>query len=145
MLRQRVATGVAVALAFLVALFALPAIYLSAISATVLVFAAWEWAALAGLADQRLRTAFTAIVGLGSLLVWWLLVERTLLTQSFMLGLFALGVLLWLLLLAAVIKYPASSFLLHSVRARLVLGVLVLLLASTGFTFLSVHPLGKFW
>ena len=146
MLKQRIITGVLVAASFLVALVILPASDLSAISSTVLVFAAWEWSALAGEKRSRYRFGFTALVGLLMFAVWWALVRQgSSVPMGLMQPILAVAVLVWLMLLGVVLQYPSGWQWLRTARAQLVLGLVVLLFGAMGFTVLSVNPLAKFW
>ena len=109
MLKQRIITGVLVAASFLVALVILPASDLSAISSTVLVFAAWEWSALAGEKRSRYRFGFTALVGLLMFAVWWALVRQgSSVPMGLMQPILAVAVLVWLMLLGVVLQYPSG-------------------------------------
>ncbi len=146
MLKQRIITGVVVAASFLAALVVLPASYLSAISSTVLVFAAWEWSALAGENRSRYRLGFTALVGLLMFGVWWALVRlESAVPAGLMQLVLGVAVLVWLMLLGVVLQYPSGWQWLRTVRVQLLLGLVVLLFGAAGFTVLSVNPLAKFW
>lgn len=144
MLKQRIATGVAAAAAFLAAVAWLPARHLSLISTLVLCFAAWEFAALCGLQRRAAKALYVLPIAVLALLAWSLLLGQQL-PHAVLTGWFLLAFLLWLLLLAIVLRYPRDAALLQSATTRALLGVATMGFAGTGFSYLSVAPLGKFW
>ena len=112
----------------------------------VLVFAAWEWSALAGENRSRYRLGFTALVGLLMFGVWWALVRlESAVPAGLMQLVLGVAVLVWLMLLGVVLQYPSGWQWLRTVRVQLLLGLVVLLFGAAGFTVLSVNPLAKFW
>ncbi|MBT8139763.1 MAG: phosphatidate cytidylyltransferase [Gammaproteobacteria bacterium] len=145
MLRLRIATGVAAAAGFLGAVALLPARHLSLISTVVLCFAAWEMAALSGARGRLARFAYAASVALLAVAMWlWLLNSPEPVHASLFIW-FGAAALLWLLLLGLVLRYPRDARHLQNPLQRAVLGFAVLAFAGTGFSYLSVVPLGKFW
>ncbi|NNC55237.1 MAG: phosphatidate cytidylyltransferase [Pseudomonadales bacterium] len=145
MLKLRIATGVAAAVAFLAAVAALPARHLSLISTVVLCFAAWEIAALCGARSKLARLGFTAPVAMLAIAMWWWLLHSPQPGSDWLLGWFGLAGTLWLALLALVLRYPRDAARLQNPGVRAVLGFAVLAFAGTGFSYLSFVPLGKFW
>ncbi|MGB5326300.1 MAG: phosphatidate cytidylyltransferase [Pseudomonadales bacterium] len=145
MLRLRIATGVAAAGSFLAAVALLPAAQLSLISSVVLCFAAWEFAALCGMQSLGQRILYAALVAALVSAVWLALLRGFLPGDAVMTLWFGAAVLLWLCLLAVVLRYPRDAQRLENPRLRRVLGIATLGFAATGFSYLSFAPLGKFW
>lgn len=145
MLRLRIATGVLAAAGFLAAVIALPAAHLSFISTVVLVFAAWEYATLCGMA--RLSSRVAAVLGVVALSVysWWLLRAGAVPAGGLIQAWFLSGAVLWAGLLLIVLRYPRDARSLQNNALRAVLGFSTLAYAATGFSYLSAAPLGKFW
>ncbi|NDE88334.1 MAG: hypothetical protein EB048_12240 [Gammaproteobacteria bacterium] len=69
-LRQRVPTAIALAVALLLVLFALPAVFTTVLVALVVLSGAWEWSAFLKLQQALWRHAYVLLVGVTCLAAW---------------------------------------------------------------------------
>lgn len=144
MLKQRVITGLILAVGFLVALFALPTYGFIALITAVLAFAAWEWSHLAGLTSTLGRglylfTAMAIAVALGAHLGF----EQNILLTEKPRFLLLLACTWWAIAVLWVQSYPSSAVLWGRRWVCLLMGVLVLLpmwLAFAGLMSLAEGP-----
>ena len=137
MLRQRVITGLVLALVFVAAILVLPMQWLAGVFLLLVLLASLEWAQLSGFRHVTARSAYALMIGLLAIAV------------SFYTGLFAteparaqqqeilyLGCLWWAVALLWVKTYPASALLWGYRWLRLVIGILVLVPAWLGLVVL---------
>ncbi len=144
MLKQRVITGIALAVCFLIALFALPALGFILLMLGVLAYAAWEWGHLAGLTRPVLRWLYMfVVVGLGAGLMAYLRFEpNSLLSEKFQFFL-VVACTWWAVAVLWIQSYPGSSILWGRCWVSLLMGLLVLLpmwLALVGLMTLNSGP-----
>lgn len=128
MLKQRVITGIILAVCFISALFALPSIGFTLVMGGVVAYASWEWSRLAGLKAIVPRFLYVlAVVCLGAVLAVYLGFDSaSLLTENFRF-LLVLACTWWALALLWVQGYPSSAILWGRCWASLLMGFLVLL------------------
>ncbi|OUS13175.1 phosphatidate cytidylyltransferase [Gammaproteobacteria bacterium 53_120_T64] len=144
MLKQRVITGLVLALAFLAALFALPALGFIGVMAGVLAYAAWEWSHLAGLESAALRGLYTlSVLALGAALAGYLGYEQNIIFAEKPRFLLLVACTWWAIALLWVQSYPSSAILWGRRWLCLSMGLLVLLpmwLALAGLISLTAGP-----
>jgi len=135
MLKQRIITALCMLPVALTGFFWLQGGWFALFIAAVIGVGAWEWARLAGLETQRQRIGYAG----GLLLLLWLLWLLPQLAGAVL----ALAVLWWLLAIALVFSYPDSVRLWQSRRARLLIGLPILLPAWQGLVLLKQWPEGN--
>lgn len=155
MLKQRVVTAIVLASVFLAALIFLPVLLFSAFVATITLIGAWEWSNLTGLTRRWQRALYVllggATIGLAAVyLDLGALAHRDALAPGLnpeqVLGfrnLLVAGCLWWALALLWVQGYPQSALLWQSVWVRALMGLLVLVPAWVGLTYLQVLQDGQ--
>ena len=144
MLKQRVITGIILAVGFLVALFALPTYGFIALITVVLTFAAWEWSHLAGLTSTAGRGFYMFfVVAIAAALAAYLGFEQNILLAEKPRFLFLLACIWWAIAVLWVQSYPSSAILWGRRWVCLLMGVFVLLpmwLAFAGLMSLAEGP-----
>jgi len=144
MLKQRVITGIILALSFLAALFALPTFGFIALMAVVLAYAAWEWSHLAGLTSVAGRGFYMlALVVVAGALAAYLGFEPNILLAEKPRFLLLLACTWWAIAVLWVQSYPSSAILWGRRWLCLLMGVFVLLpmwLAFAGLMSLAEGP-----
>jgi len=144
MLKQRVITGIILALSFLTALFALPTFGFIALMAVVLAYAAWEWSHLAGLTSVAGRGLYMlALVVVAGALAAYLGFEPNILLAEKPRFLLLLACTWWAIAVLWVQSYPSSAILWGRRWLCLLMGVFVLLpmwLAFAGLMSLAEGP-----
>ncbi|OUS10329.1 hypothetical protein A9Q90_01580 [Gammaproteobacteria bacterium 54_18_T64] len=144
MLKQRVITGVVLAVAFLGALFALPALGFIALTAGVLGYAAWEWSHLAGLESTRSRGLYTlSVLVLGACLAAYLGYGQNILFAEKSRSVLLVACTWWAVAVLWVQAYPSSAILWGRRWLCLTMGLVVLLpmwLALAGLISLAAGP-----
>ncbi|WP_051234839.1 phosphatidate cytidylyltransferase [Marinimicrobium agarilyticum] len=151
MLKQRVLTAIVLAAVFLLALIYLPGPLFSAFAATVTLIGAWEWANLSGWTRAWQRALYVLLAGFVMVSAAYYLEIHTLpeaggaLDESQRLAfrnILVAGCLWWAVALLWVQGYPSSALLWHSRWMRALMGVLVLIPAWAGLSFLRVQENG---
>lgn len=154
MLKQRVLTAIVLAAVFLLALIYLPGPLFSAFAATITLIGAWEWANLSGWGRYWQRTLYVLLAG--SLLAGVALyldihnLPETALTGETLdenqrlafRNILVVGCAWWALALLWVQGYPSSALLWHSRWMRALMGILVLIPAWAGLSFVRVQEGG---
>ncbi len=144
MLKQRVITGLILALSFLSALFTLPTFGFIALMSVVLAYAAWEWSHLAGLTSFSGRGFYTlAVILVGGALAAYLGFEPNILLTEPPRFLLLLACIWWTVALLWVQSYPSSAILWGRRWLCLLMGLCVLLpmwLAFAGLLSLAEGP-----
>lgn len=155
MLKQRVVTAIVLASVFLAALVFLPVLLFSAFAATITLIGAWEWSNLSGLTRRWSRALYVLLcaVILGLAAIYLDLgalrpvdARAPGLNSGQVLGfrnLLVAGVLWWALALLWVQGYPQSALLWRSGWMRALMGLLVLVPAWVGLTYLRVLQEGQ--
>lgn len=135
MLKQRVITALILLPIALGGFFLLDGAAFALFIGAVVTLGAWEWARLAGFAEQGARLGYAAAVALALVLLACIpqLAPVVLL----------LALLWWLVAIVLVLTYPESSQLWSSSRIRLVIGLLILLPAWQGLVLLKQWPQGN--
>ena len=144
MLKQRVITGVALALAAILAITLLPSRALIGVLALVTLAALWEWSDLAGLRGALVRGLYCALFALamaGVLVGTQLLEARPRLWL--VIELLGVAVLWWLIALSWVSRFPDSARRWNPVWVRALMGWFALLPAWFAFAFLRLQPHGE--
>ena len=103
-LRQRVPTAIALAVALLLVLFALPAVFTTVLVALVVLSGAWEWSAFLKLQQALWRHAYVLLVGVTCLAAWQY--SRAPGALSLLMGIAAIW---WLVALAWVMFAPTRG------------------------------------
>jgi len=144
MLKQRVITGIILAISFLTALFALPTLGFIALIAVVLAYAAWEWSHLAGLSSAAGRGFYMfAVVAIGAAMAAYIGFEQNILLAESPRFLLLLACTWWAIAVLWVQSYPSSAVLWGRRWLCLLMGVFVLLpmwLAFAGLMSLAEGP-----
>lgn len=144
MLKQRVITGVLLALGALLLIVWAPSLVLAGGLALATLIACWEWADLSGMRGAARRLLYCAVsAGLMAALFWG---ARALgLHPQSGLSLAVLGVAVgwWLLALYCVIRFPASANWWGAVAVRAAIGWLVLLPAWFALLYLRAQAHGE--
>ena len=144
MLKQRVVTGLFLAVSFLTALFVFPAFGFMALMALVLAYAAWEWSSLAGLSQPVQRGGYVVgVVSIGAALLAYLGVDENVLLAEPYRFFLLVACTWWALGLLWVQSYPSSAILWGRRWLTLLMGLFVLLpmgLALGGLMSLPEGP-----
>jgi phosphatidate cytidylyltransferase len=136
MLKQRVITAVLIVLALFAALAFLPAPWLAAIFAVLILLAAWEWSDLSGLQLQWQRGVFVVVLSAAMAGLCW---EVSLLTQPDPLrvrDVMVAACAWWAIALLWVKSYPASAGLWGSRLMRAFIGLFVLVPSWLSISYL---------
>lgn len=151
MLKQRVLTAVVLAAVFFLALIYLPGPLFSAFAATVTLIGAWEWANLSGWPRAWQRALYVLLAGvLMASVAFYLNINELpdaggFLDEGQLLAfrnILVAGCLWWAVALLWVQGYPSSALLWHSRWMRALMGILVLIPAWAGLSFLRVQEGG---
>ncbi|MEH6639034.1 MAG: phosphatidate cytidylyltransferase [Porticoccaceae bacterium] len=142
MLKQRIITGVVLAVGLLSALWFLPDRALMVLLALVLLIGAWEWAGLSGLVGSVARVVYVLCIAAVLLVLWWASQLNTQLAPRWII---AAGGVWWLLALVCVTTYPASARIWGKQALELVIGALVLVPALFATLALIQVPQGRLW
>lgn len=128
MLKERIITALVMAALFLAALFLLSPYGFSLLMGLVVIYAAWEWSDLSGLARPILRLGYViALAGLLLACVWYLGFSASVMPQVDKgHALLVATTPWWAVALLWVQGYPSSAILWGSRVVRAVMGVLVL-------------------
>jgi len=144
MLKQRVITGLILAVSFLVALFALPTYGFIALITAVLAYAAWEWSHLAGLTSRAGRGLYLfAVIAIAAALGVYLGFEQDILLTEKPRFLLLIACIWWAIAVLWVQSFPSSAILWGRRWLCLLMGVFVLLpmwLAFAGLMSLAEGP-----
>ncbi len=134
MLKQRVVTAVILALFFLGALFFLPGWVFVVLIGSVLAVAAWEWANLSALKSSVSKFSYVVVVVLLSLACGYF--SDWARSPEVLKVLLLIACAWWAVALLWVQGYPSSAVIWGAVPVRLLMGILVLIPAWLGFSFL---------
>ena len=144
MLKQRVMTGLILAISFLAALFALPTMAFIALMSVALVYAAWEWSNLAGLNSFVGRGFYMfAVVAIGAAMAVYTGFDQNILFAEKSRFLLLLACSWWAIAVLWVQGYPSSAVLWGRRSLCLLMGIFVLLpmwLAFVGLLSLGEGP-----
>ena len=135
MLKQRIITALILLPIALCGFFLLEGAGFALFIGLVVTLGAWEWARLAGLAEQLPRVVYAAIVAL-LLFLMYILPD----VAPWVLG---AAVLWWALATFLVLTYPRTSGQWSSVACKLVIGLLILLPAWQGLVYIKHMALGN--
>lgn len=136
MLRQRVFTAIAMAIAFLAGVLFLSIPTLALAFAVVVALGAWEWAPLAGLRHVLARTAYMLLVVLGCAVFYAYLSLGDSPRREDVQPLLGVACLWWCFALLWVRSFPASAVLWRSRFMRTLMGLMVLLPAWVAAVYL---------
>lgn len=155
MLKQRIATGVVLVVAFLAALFASSPLVFIGFCWLAILIASWEWSAFAELSAPTQRAGFVAFIGALMIAIF---VAGGFYAQSFaepivagqinlstLQTLFYFAAVFWLAVLLLLLGYPRGQQLWSSQIMRLLLGIIMLSLAWAAILFIRYHGHGQFW
>lgn len=140
-LRQRVVTAFWLVAGFLTILLLLPPLYFTGLCAFILLVAAWEWGAFAGLSAIYSRALFS----IGLLLVFWLFHEISADTNHLFESLLQVAAACWFFAFVAVLRYPGAPAGWLNRTLILAIGALLLLVALYSLLFLHSRPAGQIW
>ncbi len=140
MLKQRVITAFALALAFVGILFYMPWFVFSIALGGVLLIAAWEWANLSGLQRLWARLFYVVSISLVCLYCVWLTdwTEKT----GYFRAILIVACSWWALSLLWIRTFPASAAIWGTTPVRLLMGPLVLIPAWLSSLYLRTEPSG---
>lgn len=136
MLRQRVFTAIAMAIAFLGGVLFLSIPTLALVFVVVVALGAWEWAPLAGLQHSLARIAYVALVVLGCGALYLNLSLGDSPRRAEVQPLLGVACLWWCFALLWVRSFPGSAVLWSSRPMRVVMGLMVLLPAWMAAVYL---------
>ncbi len=128
MLKQRIATALAIAVLFLALLFGLPARGFALLAIAAVSYGAWEWSHLAGLDGRLARGGYTLVFAILALAAYLYLAPGA--ADADLAGILQVllaGGIWWAIALLWVQGYPSSAVLWGSVWVRLIMGLFVLL------------------
>lgn len=141
MLGTRIVTAVVLLLAFSIDLFFATVDVFALVLAFVVAAAAWEWGRLCGLVNEHLQTGYAAAVGLLVLGGLYLPQQTTVLHWPLL-----IGFLFWLAAGAVLYLIPVKAPILKTDWTYLLLGILVILIASVAVQYLrSYAPYASPW
>lgn len=142
MLRQRVITGVILAVAFVAAVFFLRLEALAALLGAVSVAGAWEWSGLSGIKAPLGRAVYAGFY-VGLLATTWLVLGsgEVPASDAFQPWLGA-ACFFWSVVMLAVESYPASAWIWRSRASRAVFGLFILATTWLSTIFLLTLPSG---
>lgn len=136
MLRQRVATALAMAGLFLLAMFLLPVVALAVAFAAVVALGGWEWAALSGFEHRRARLGYSLLIaGACTGFYIWLGLGDAASAQRVQ-PVLGVSCLWWCFALLWVRSFPASAVLWNSRTMRATMGVMALVPAWVAAVYL---------
>ncbi|MFC6339381.1 phosphatidate cytidylyltransferase [Pseudomonas sp. CCM 7891] len=135
MLKQRIITALILLPIALCGFFLLQGSGFALFIGLVVTVGAWEWARLAGFAEQLPRVLYAAVVALLLFLMYIL--------PGLALWVLGAAVLWWLLATFLVLTYPGTSDHWSSVACKLVIGLLILLPAWQGLVLIKQSPMGN--
>ncbi|MCF5099965.1 phosphatidate cytidylyltransferase, partial [Pseudomonas proteolytica] len=135
MLKQRIITALILLPIALCGFFLLEGAGFALFIGLVVTLGAWEWARLAGFAEQLPRVVYAAVVAL-LLFLMYILPD----VAPWVLG---AAVLWWALATFLVLTYPRTSGKWSSVACKLVIGLLILLPAWQGLVYIKHMALGN--
>lgn len=135
MLKQRIITALILLPIALCGFFLLEGAGFALFIGLVVTLGAWEWARLAGFAEQLPRVVYAAVVAL-LLFLMYILPD----VAPWVLG---AAVLWWALATFLVLTYPRTSSKWSSVACKLVIGLLILLPAWQGLVYIKHMALGN--
>lgn len=148
MLKERVITALVLVAVFLTALFGLPSVWFAGFVAAIILVAAWEWANLSGYETPFSRLLYVVAMAIGIVAAAFYIkllpsLNGTSVATDLVFNLLLIGCLWWALALLLVQGYPTSQILWGSKPLRAVMGLLVLLPAWVGFSWVRLHPQGE--
>lgn len=136
MLKQRVFTAIAMAIAFLAGVLFLSIPTLALTFVVVVALGAWEWAPLAGLENALARAAYVLLVVLGCGALYFNLSLGDSPRRADVQPLLGVACLWWCFALLWVRSFPGSAVLWRSRLMRMVMGLMVLLPAWMAAVYL---------
>lgn len=136
MLKQRVFTAIAMAIAFLAGVLFLSIPTLALTFVVVVALGAWEWAPLAGLENALARAAYVLLVVLGCGALYFNLSLGDSPRRADVQPLLGVACLWWCFALLWVRSFPGSAVLWRSRPMRVVMGLMVLLPAWMAAVYL---------
>ena len=143
MLKQRVITALILAGLLGAGIIFLPVQWLAGLIAVLVVVAAWEWAALAGLSSLMTKVFFTlSIMVLIALVVWHTRLFSSTVLSARVQDILGLGCLWWAVALLWVKTYPASAVIWQSVFMRVLMGCLALVPTWLALVYLRLQEHG---
>lgn len=142
MLKQRILTGLVLALLFVAVLVFAPASVFTLFVVFVLGVSAWEWANLCNLQAQAFRIVYAFAVVFVSIVFWSLIYQWAWFSLQQLLFAAALW---WCIALLWIQSYPSSTILWQSQWARMLMGMAVLVPAILGAYALRASPNGVTW
>lgn len=140
MLKQRIITGVVLALLFLVVVFWLPSIWFNLFIGLVVVLAAWEWGNLAGLSGAA-RVIYTG--SMAALVAGFEWALNTPSSSDLILPVLTAAGIWWAVALLWVQGYPSSAVLWARQWLQCLIGYIVLIPAWLSFTVLHSQAHGS--
>ncbi|ARN74991.1 phosphatidate cytidylyltransferase [Oceanicoccus sagamiensis] len=143
MLKQRIITAVIMITLIGAGIFLLPPLGLAGLIGLLVVIAAWEWSALAGLTSAITKVLFTlSVLALLALSAWHTQILTAHADWDRVRDILGLGCLWWAIALLWVRSYPGSAVIWRSTPMRLLMGFVTLVPAWLALVYLRVHSHG---
>lgn len=144
MLKQRIITGLVIAVAVILAIVALPAFGLMLLLAVIMLISAWEWANLSGFTSRLAKSSYLIFI---ALLLVALVHFGGLLSGSIdwsqLRDVIGAGCLWWAVALLWVKSYPSSAILWSSCWVRALMGIFTLIPAWLALVYLRSYESGQ--
>jgi len=122
-LRQRVVTAVIIGVAFLALVLLSSPIWFAILSGAVFLIAAWEWSDLAGLTNRVAQMLYlVAFIAITSYVIALVPAALSIMLKKWL----HLSVVFWLVALALVAAYPASTRFLSNPSANVLVGLILI-------------------
>ena len=137
MLKNRVITGICLALAVAAGIYFLPAAWLAAAFAVVGALAAWEWAGCAGLETKRGKVLYVAALAVALAVAYGSAAARAWAPW--------LGLVVWAGAVVVILAYPAGRRIWGRRWVLEALGVVVIGCAWVGALVIREQPQGALW
>ncbi|MFA7553374.1 MAG: phosphatidate cytidylyltransferase [Spongiibacteraceae bacterium] len=143
MLKQRLVTAIIMALLLVGGIVLLAPVGLAVLFGVLVLVAAWEWSAMAGLSSRLAKVGFTfSTLCLLALVAWHTQLLTDLINLNRVRDVLGLACLWWSIALLWVKSYPASAIIWKSVAARILMGWLTLVPAWLALVYLRMHVNG---
>lgn len=142
MLRQRVITGLILAVLFLMAVIALPTFWMAVAFAAVAMTGAWEWAGMAGITAQWGRWLYAALLAPLLFALWSICDLGGVPSRSEVQPWLGIACLFWSMTGLFIRSYPQGAIIWRSPLVHAVIGLLILAATWLAIIFLKTLPGG---
>ena len=142
MLKQRIITGLILAIGFLAAVIFLPLAGLAAVFAVIVALGSWEWSRLAGWGAVPYRILYVAVLSVTLAFLYWYCQLSGSPNEELVQPFLGLACLWWSIALLWLKSYPASAVMWGNLAMRSLMGLLILAPAWLSAVFLLSYPRG---